>query len=82
MKVAIVTDTSSGLTFDEANKLGIKMISLPFIIDDKEYLDKDVTKEEFYELMRKAKTIHTSQSSVETVSNVWNECLKECDEVV
>ena len=82
MKVGIVTDTSSGISFEEAKKMGISLISLPFIIDDVEYLDKDITKEEFYNLLKDAKSIHTSQSPVETVANVLIENLKEYDQVV
>ena len=82
MKIGIVTDTSSGISFEEAKKMGISLISLPFIIDDVEYLDKDVTKEEFYKLLKDGKSIHTSQSPVETVASVLMENLKEYDEVV
>lgn len=82
MKVGIVTDTSSGISFEEAQKMGISLISLPFIIDDVEYLDKDVTKEEFYKLLKEGKSIHTSQSPVETVVNLLMEKLKEYDQLV
>lgn len=82
MKIGIVTDTSSGITFEEANKLGISLISLPFIIDEKEYLDKDVTKEEFYKLLNDANSIHTSQSPIETVISVLKDNLEKYDQIL
>ena len=55
MKVAILTDSNSGITQDEANKLGVFVLPMPFTIDGQEYKeDINLSQEEFYDkLMQK-----------------------------
>ena len=82
-RVGIVTDNSSGFTLKEAEKLGLKLTYIPFLIDGEEYSeDKNLTRELFYEKLNSSARVSTSQPSQEFVKNVWNEVLKEYDEVV
>ncbi len=82
-KVGIVTDNSSGFTIQEANKLGIKMTYIPFLINGEEYSeDKNLTQSLFYEKLDSSASVSTSQPSQELVKSVWNEMLKEYDEIV
>lgn len=82
MKVAIVTD-SSGMTKKQADELGVYFISLPFLINEKEYFeDVNITTEEFYSLLKNDVSISTSQPSEESVRSMWENLLKEYDEVV
>jgi len=49
-KVAIMTDSNSGITQDEGKRLNIKVVPMPFTIDGEEYLeDITLTQEQFYE---------------------------------
>ena len=49
MKLKIMVDSSSGITQEEAIKLGIDVFPLRIIFDDKEYLDGiDIMQDEFY----------------------------------
>lgn len=83
MRVAIVTDSNSGITQSEAKKLGIYVIPMPFMIGS-EVFEEDInlTQEEFYERLEEGADISTSQPSPETVMNLWDEILKEYDELV
>lgn len=83
VKVGIVTDNSCGLTVEEVQKLGIKMIYIPFLIDGEEYSeDKNLTRDLFYEKLNSSASLSTSQPNQETIKEVWNDALKEFDEIV
>jgi DegV family protein with EDD domain len=82
-RVAITTDSNSGITQAEARELGIKVIPMPFIIDEETYYeDINLTQEGFYEKLKNDADISTTQPSPETVMDMWTELLKEYDEVV
>ena len=49
-KIAVMTDSNSGITQIEAKEMGITVLPMPFIIDGKTYYeDISLTQEEFYE---------------------------------
>jgi DegV family protein with EDD domain len=82
-RVAIMTDSNSGITQAEAKKLGITVLPMPFYIDEKMYYeDIDLTQEEFYERLKADCEIKTSMPIVGNVTDTWDKLLKEYDEVV
>ena len=82
-KVAIVTDSNSGITQKESKELGIRVIPMPFFIDGKEYLeDITLTQEEFYVKLEGDADISTSQPSVGELQDTFDEVLKDYDELV
>ena len=82
-KVAIVTDSNSGITQKEAKKLGVYVLPMPFTVDNETYLeDVNLTQKEFYEKLKGNADIFTSQPSPESVMNMWNDLLKNYDEIV
>lgn len=82
-KIAIITDSNSGLSQEEAKELGIFMIPMPFEIDGKEYLDGiNLERDAFYEFQTNDSEIFTSQPAPQTVMDLWDEVLKEYDEIV
>lgn len=82
-KVAIMTDSNSGITQKEAKKLGVFVVPMPFLMGDETYYeDINLTQEGFYEKMESGCDISTSQPSPEAVLNMFDELLKEYDEVV
>ena len=63
-KIGIMTDSHSGILTEEAEKLGIKVLPMPFYIDDELYLEGvDLSREEFYEKLRQGVNVSTSQPS-------------------
>ena len=82
-KVAVMTDSNSGITQNEAKDMGITVLPMPFIIDGETYYeDISLTQEEFYEKLAQNADVSTSQPSVEDVLKYWDKALEEADEVV
>ena len=82
-KIAIVTDSNSGITQAEAPELGIFVLPMPFMIDEETFFeDIDLTQEQFYEKLSTGAGISTSQPSPESVMKLWDDILKEYDEIV
>ena len=82
-KIAIVTDSNSGITQAEAPELGIYVLPMPFMIDEETFFeDIDLTQEQFYEKLSTGAGISTSQPSPESVMTFWDDILKEYDEIV
>ena len=82
-KIAVVTDSNSGITQAQAKELGIYVLPMPFIIDEKTFLeDINLTQEEFYKKLESGANVSTSQPSPEDVMSLWDELLKEYDEIV
>lgn len=83
MKTAIVTDSNAGLTNKEANELGIFLVPMPFLIDGDEYFENiNLTQEMFYERLEGNSNVSTSQPSIYAVKELWDNILKEFDEIV
>lgn len=82
-KIAIVTDSNSGITQSQAKEMGISVLPMPFMIDDETfYEDITLTQAEFYEKLASGANVVTSQPTPESVMNLWDELLKEYDEIV
>lgn len=82
-KIAIVTDDNSGITPEEAKQLGIYIIKMPVLIDGTEYYEYDnLTSEQFYKFLEEDRDIKTSQPSPGNVMNLWENLLKDYDEIV
>lgn len=82
-KIAVVTDSNSGITQEEAKNLGLFVLPMPFNINDETfYEDINLTQEQFYEKLTEGAEIFTSQPSIEAVTDLWEKILKEYDEIV
>ena len=83
MKVAIITDSNSGITQEEGKQLGIRSVPMPFMINGEAYLeDITLTQQEFYAKLGEGSDISTSQPSPESIMALWDEVLEEYDEIV
>lgn len=84
MKVAVVTDSNSGITQVEAKHMeDIFVIPMPFTIDGEEYFeDITLSQEEFYEKLAQDAEISTSQPAIGSIVELWEELLKKYDQVV
>lgn len=82
-RVAIVTDSNSGITQSQAKKLGITVMPMPFFIDNETYYeDIDLTQEDFYQKLTENASISTSMPLVGNVTDTWDALLQEYDEIV
>ena len=82
-KIAIVTDSNSGITQAEAKELGVVVLPMPFMINEETFFE-DITlnQEEFYKKLEEGADVVTSQPSPEAVMELWKEVLKEYNEIV
>lgn len=82
-KVAIVTDSNSGITQAQAKDFGIFVLPMPFMINDETYYeDITLSQSEFYEKLSSGASVITSQPTPESVMELWDKLLKEYDEIV
>ncbi len=82
-KIAIMTDSNSGITQEEAKALGIHVLPMPFLMGEETFFeDINLTQNEFYEKLKAGCSISTSQPSPESVLTMFDTLLREYDEVV
>ena len=82
-KVAVMTDSNSGITQKAGKELGIYVLPMPFYIDEKLYFeDITLSQEAFYEKLASDCEISTSQPSPVNVMEMWDTALKEYEEIV
>ena len=82
-KLAIITDSNSGITQRRGKELGIFVLPMPFFIDGQLFLeDITLTQEQFYERLGADSDISTSQPSPGDVMELWEKILRDYDEIV
>ncbi len=82
-KIAVVTDSNSGITQSQAKELGIHVLPMPFMINNEIfYEDITLTQEEFYKRLADGADVITSQPTPDSVLKLWNGLLDEYDEIV
>ena len=82
-KIAIVTDSNSGITQAQGKELGIHVIPMPFYINEELFFeDITLTQDEFYQKLAEDAEISTSQPSPADVIDLWEELLKDYDEII
>lgn len=82
-KVAVVTDSNSGITQAQSKELGIEVLPMPFMIDGETFYEEiTLSRNEFYQKLAQKADISTSQPSPESILELWNTLLKDYDEVV
>lgn len=82
-KVAIVTDSNSGITQAEGERLGIHVMPMPFYINEEMLFEEiDLSQEQFYGRLKEGAQIKTSMPTVGSVTDTWNSLLKKYDEIV
>ena len=82
-KVAIVTDSNSGITQEQAKELGVFVLPMPFMIDEVSYFeDIDLDQKGFYEKLEGGADVITSQPSPDSVLTLWKEIFENYEEIV
>ena len=82
-KVAIVTDSNSGISQSQAKELGVFVLPMPFFINDETYYeDINLSVDAFYQKLAQGADIVTSQPSPDSVMKLWEEILTDYDEIV
>ncbi len=82
-KIAIITDSNSGITQKEADKLGIFVVPMPFMINGEDFFeDINLTQDQFYEKLAEDATVSTSQPTPESLLTLWDKVLKDYDQII
>ncbi len=82
-KIAIVTDSNSGITQEEGKNLGIYVVPMPFTVDGVEYLeDISITQEKFFELLENGADVTTSQPSQTYLEELWQNLLNSYEHII
>lgn len=82
-RIAIITDTNSGITQEEAAQLGIFLLPMPFFIQDELFLEgKTLSQKSFYEAQDAGKAISTSQPSPANLTELWEYTLSSHDTII
>ena len=82
-RVAVITDSNSGITQMDGKNMGIDVVPMPFSIDEKTYYeDINLTREEFFQMMADDKEIVTSQPAPGDLMDLWEKKKKKNDQVV
>ena len=83
MKTAILTDTNSGIYLEEAQRLGIFVMPMPVIINDKTYYEGvNLTEEQLMEALTSGEKVTTSQPVLGDVVDTWDKLLIEYEQIV
>lgn len=72
-KIQIVTDSLGNLTQEEIEKYNIKLVHLNILVDGVSYSDKEVSKQEFINMLKNAKNLpKTSQPSIGNFLEIYD----------
>ena len=83
MKIAVVTDSNSGITQAQAKEMGVAVLPMPFMIDGETYYeDITLTREQFYQRLKDNADIATSQPTPDPILKMWDKLLKEYDQII
>lgn len=81
--IGIATDSHSSITMEEAQKLGIMLLPMPFYVDGECFYEEvSLTREAFFEHLNAGRKVTTSQPSPQEVMDFWSEGLKKYEKIV
>lgn len=82
-RLAVMTDSNSGITPDVAEKWGVTVLPMPFLIEGETYYENiTLTQQEFYQKLSEGIDVSTSQPSPEDVITAWDQALESADSIV
>ena len=82
-KIAILTDTNSGINPDQAARYGIHLVSMPVIIDDETHFENEsIFQDEFFQRLREGACVSTSQPAPGVLMDCWEGLLERYDEII
>lgn len=81
--IGIATDSHSGILQEEAERLGIMVLPMPFYFGEECYYEEvSLTRTTFFERLNAGEKVSTSQPSPESLMDFWREGLKEYEQIV
>ena len=81
--IGVVTDSHGGMSREEAERLGVKVLPMPFYFGDQCFLENvSITREQFFEKINGGERVSTSQPSPESVMEIWRESLQDYEKII
>ena len=78
-----MTDSNSGIQQSEADKLGVFVLPMPFVINGDTYYEGiNLNYDQFFEFLRSNADVSTSQPSIASLTETWDKLLQEYDKVI
>ena len=82
-KIAIITDSNSGVTQAQAKELGLFVVPMPFMINEEDFFeDINLTQQQFYEKLADDANVSTSQPSPDSLMTLWDKVLEDYDQII
>ncbi|MBE5822716.1 MAG: DegV family protein [Butyrivibrio sp.] len=82
-KIAIITDSNSGITQKQGEELGIFVVPMPFMINGQEFFeDINLTQSQFYEKLAEDADVSTSQPTPDSLMTLWDKVLKDYEQII
>lgn len=82
-KIAVLTDSNSGLTKDEAEEYGIHILPMTFFVGERECVEGvSLSEKDFFDSMRRGEAVSTTQPSLAALAGLWEGLLESYDRIV
>lgn len=82
-KIGIVTDSNSGITQEEADRIGIRVVPMSFTLDKNEFMEGiTIERERFFEKLSKGARVRIFQPSPRILMEIWDEMLEEYEQLI
>lgn len=82
-KIGVITDSYSGITREEAERLGIAVLPMPFYCGDESFYEGvSITRGEFFDKLNSGSKVSTSQASPADVMQIWRDELEKYEQVI
>ena len=82
-RIAVMTDTNSGMTPEEARQTGVALLAMPFTVDGRACFEHvDLSHEEFFRLQTQGAEITSSQPAPADLLSMWDELLETHDNII
>ena len=82
-KIAIMTDSNSGIMPTEGKEAEIHVLPMPILVDGQTYYEgRDITPAQFYQKLSEGISVTTSQPSPGELIQIWDRLLGSYDEIV
>jgi len=81
--ILVATDSHSGILPEMAQKMGIKVLPMPFYFGEECYYEEvSLTRQSFFERLNAGEKVSTSQPSPDAVMDFWRDGLKEYENIL
>lgn len=83
MKIAIVTDSSAGISKEREQELGITVLRMPLVVNEEEHIEgSTISRDSLIQSMLDGATVKTSQPNIQETIDIFTDLLKTHDHII